>query len=323
MERRNFVKKAAMAGCIPMIPQEIMALGLDRSYAEKLISEVGIQLFSIPFLLENNFEATLEMLSEMGYKKLELYGPYHFSAESAKEGWKAIAPQLGFSGSGYFGREASDLAALLKQNQLAVPSVHTDLDTLENKMPSLAQAASVLGFEYVVLPALPEERRNSMEAYKKTADLFNKIGRNAVEHGLKFAYHNHGYGLSETEGIIPLQYLIENTDPKWLFLEMDLFWTTAGRADPLEYLGKYPDRYKLMHVKDMKEKKHFSGDGGDASQWMELFPLICSAGEGVIDLDKIIPKAMEVGVEHFIVEQDLVREPEIALDKSIDYLNKL
>ena len=323
MERRNFVKTAAMAGCISLIPKEILALGSTDITMNKLLSELGIQLFSIPYLLENDLESTLEMLSELGFKKLELYGPYSFSATSAKERWKALAPQLGFSGSGYFGRDAKEFAALLKQNTFSVPSMHTDLDTLENNMPGLAEASRLLGSEYVILPALPEDKRNSLEAYKRTADLFNKIGKDAVDHGIKFAYHNHGYGLSETEGQIPLQYLIENTDPNWLYLEMDLFWTTAGRADPLEYLNKYPGRYKLMHVKDMREKKYFSGDGGDPSQWMELFPMMCSAGDGIIDLEKIIPRAKEVGVEHFIVEQDLVKEPETALSRSIGFLNSL
>ena len=323
MKRRKFVKTSAMAGCISLLPKEILALGTKDLEMNKLISEIGIQLFSIPHLLENNLEAAIEMLSELGFKKLELYGPYPFSATSAKERWKALAPQLGFSGSGYFGRDATEFAGLLRQNNMSVPSVHTDLDTLENNMSDLAEASELLGFEYVILPALPEDKRNSMEAYKRTAELFNKIGKSAVDHGIKFAYHNHGYGLSETEGQIPLQYLIENTDPNWLYLEMDLFWTTAGRADPLEYLNKYPGRYKLMHVKDMKEKKYFSGDGGDPSQWMALFPMMCSAGDGVIEIDKIIPKAMEVGVEHFIVEQDLVKEPKTALGKSIGYLNSL
>ena len=323
MLRREFIKKSTMAGSISLLPLEILANSLKTSKNNIFLDQIGLQLFSIPFLLENDFEKTLAMLSEMGYSKLELYGPYTFSAASAKENWKNLAPRLGFSGSGFFGREAAELARLLHSNNLSVPAIHTDLDTLENEMGGLASAAETLGFEYVVLPALPEEKRSSMEDYKATADLFNRIGKSAVDHGIKFAYHNHGYGLVEMEGQIPLQYLIENTDPEWLFLEMDIFWTTAGRADPLEYLKKYPGRYRLMHVKDMKEKKHFSGDGGNPSQWMELFPLMCPAGDGIIELEKIIPVAIESGVEHFIVEQDLVKEPQQALSQSIGYLKSI
>ena len=323
MKRREFVKTSAVIGGSALIPLNMLAINGSILAEDSLISDVGVQLFSIPLMLENDYEGALRMLSELGYTKLELFGPYPFSATSAKEGWKAITPQLGFSGSGFFGQDPKDLLRLVKDYHMTVPAIHTDLDTLDNNMAELAAASEILGFEYVILPALPPENRSSMEEYKRTADLFNKIGREAMEHGLKFAYHNHGYGLAESQGQIPLQYLIENTDPKWLYLEMDLFWTTAGRAEPMEYLSKYPDRYKLMHVKDMKEKRFFSGDGGDPAQWMELFPMMCSAGDGVIELGKIIPKAKEIGVEHFIVEQDLVQNPESALSASIAYLKSL
>jgi len=78
-----------------------------------------------------------------------------------------------------------------------------------------------------------------------------------------------------------------------------------------------------MHVKDMSKKVQFSGDGGDSRQWIELFPYMTTAGNGVIDLKTILPKAKENGVKHFIVEQDMVAEPEIALKKSVDYLLSL
>ena len=104
---------------------------------------------------------------------------------------------------------------------------------------------------------------------------------------------------------------------------MDLFWTTAGGADPVTLLEKYKNRYPLMHVKDMKKKVHFSGDGGDPKQWIELFTEMTTAGNGVLDLKTIVSKAKENGVKHFIVEQDMVSEPEKALKASYNYLAAL
>jgi len=78
-----------------------------------------------------------------------------------------------------------------------------------------------------------------------------------------------------------------------------------------------------MHVKDMSKKVQFSGDGGSPQQWIELFPYMTTAGSGVIDLKTILPKAKENGVQHFIVEQDMVAQPEVNLKKSIDYLASL
>jgi sugar phosphate isomerase/epimerase len=254
---------------------------------------------------------------------LELYGPYPFSADSGKERWQAVTPMLGFSGSGYFGFSQKEVKRLLKENRLSTPSIHTDWDTLETKMNQLGEAADILGHKYLCLPAIPDERRKSLDDYKKMADAFNSVGEQAKKAGLKFGYHNHGYGLHEMEGQIPLNVILDRTDPDLVFFEMDIFWTTAGGADPVAYLEAYPGRYHLMHIKDMKELKHFSGDGGDASQWIELFPFMCSAGDGVLEIKRIIENGKKFGVKHFFVEQDMVAEPEIALKKSFDYLESI
>ncbi|MAU26988.1 MAG: xylose isomerase [Muricauda sp.] len=289
----------------------------------KLLEAIGIQLFSLPFLLEKDFRQAIAMLSRMGYKEIEMYGPYPFSSEAAHQRWNAVTPHLGFSGSGYFGLSEKEVKAILDEHGITVPAMHTDLVTLENHAVELGKAAKSIGFKYIGLPAIPDERRKTLDDYKKMADTFNAIGEQAQQEGLMFYYHNHGYGLNEIEGQIPFEVLIDNTDPDLVFLEMDLFWTLAGKANPIDYLKKYSGRYHLMHVKDMKEQISFSGDGGNSSQWIELFPNMTTVGNGVVDFNTIIPIAKENGVKHFFVEQDMVQNPEIALKKSFDYLSSL
>ena len=256
----------------------------------------------------------------MGYREIEMYGPFPFSAQKAIDGWAAVTPSLGFSGSGYFGLTAAEVKKIMDENKITVPAVHTDFETLRSRLSQLAEAAHAIGFKYVVLPALPAENRKTLDDYKKTIDVFNKIGEEAVKLGLRFGYHNHGYGLQELDGKIPVQMIIENTDPKYVFLEMDLFWTVAGGVDLSAWRQKYPGRYKMMHVKNMKQKVKFSGDGGDSKQWIELFPQMSTADTGALDLKSILGTAKKSGVEHFFVEQDMVQQPEVALKKSIDYL---
>ena len=305
-----------------LMPKNIFGQS-SLSENEKLLEKIGVQLFSVPSSLEKDFRGTIAILAQMGFTEIEMFGPYPYSADSGKERWKAVTPMLGFSGSGYFGHSEEEVKSIFGEHGMTAPAMHTDLDTLENKMESLGKAAETLGFEYVILPAIPDERRKTLDDYKAMADTFNTIGENAKKVGVKFSYHNHGYGLSEIDGQIPLHLILDNTDPELVFLEMDLFWTIAGKADPIAYLEKYPGRYRSMHVKDMKEIKHFSGDGGDASQWIPLFPNMTSAGEGVVDLKSILPVAKKNGVKHFFAEQDMVQDPQTALKKSIDYLSKL
>lgn len=317
LNRRHFIQHSATLSVATML------LSSELFAKNKLIDKIGIQFFSLPKLLEKDFAGTLALLSKMGYKEVELYGPYPFSTEAAKKRWDTVTPSLGFKGSGYFGHTANEVKDMLRQNGLTAPSIHTDLDTLQTRMDKLGEAAQLLGYEYVILPAIPDEIRKTLDDYKKIADAFNKIGEDAKKAGVKFAYHNHGYGLKEMNGQIPLNLILDGTDPSLVVFEMDIYWTTAGGADPVTLLEKYKNRYHLMHVKDMSKKVQFSGDGGDSKQWIELFPYMTTAGNGVIDLKTILPKAKEYGVKHFIVEQDMVAQPEVALKKSFDFLDSL
>ncbi len=317
MLRRQFISTSAKASASALL------LTSDIFKSGPLLDKIGIQFFSLPKMLDENLTGALSMLSKIGYKEAELYGPYSFSSPSAIERWNAVTPSLGFKGSGYFGHTAKEMKNLLNDNGFTIPSIHTDLDTLQTRMDKLGEAAQILGNTYVVLPAIPAENRKTLDDFKKMADAFNKIGESAKAQGVKFAYHNHGYGLKEVNGQIPLELIFSNTDPSLVFFEMDLYWTTAGGGDPLTLLDKYKGRYPLMHIKDMVKKVRFSGDGGDPKQWIELFPYMTTAGNGVLDLKSIITRAKENGTKHFIVEQDMVKDPEIALKKSFDYLASL
>lgn len=317
--RRTFIKSAAtLSAAGALLPASAWESLFDGAKRPK----IGIQLFSLPKMLDKDFVGAIKMLAGMGYKELELFGPYPFSAASVQASWKSIGAMLGFSGSGYFGRTQQEVKSILKDHGMTTPSAHTDLETLLKYMDKLGEAAQILGHKYVVLPAIPEDRRKTLDDYKRVADDFNTIGENAKKVGLKFAYHNHGYGLQPVNGQSPFQLILERTDPKLVYLEMDIFWSTAGGIDPVEYLKKYPNRYRALHLKDMREKKRFSGDGSNMQQWMELFPYMASAGDGVLDLKSIVHTAQSTGVKHYFVEQDLVANPEVALQRSIDFLKK-
>ena len=316
MDRRQFVLSSAAATTAGL-------LRIDLKRRDASMKTIGVQLFSVPRLLERDFRAGIAMLSTMGYREVELYGPFPFSDPEAISRWNAVTPQLGFSGSGYFGLSASQVRAILDENQIKAPSVHTDLATLQKGMDRLGDAAHTIGFTYVGLPAIPDDLRTNLDAYKRMADEFNRIGESAKRNGLRFAYHNHGYGLKEMGGKIPLHVLLDGTDPNLVFFEMDIYWTVAGGANPVELLKAHPGRYHLMHVKDMKEKRQFSGDGGDSRQWIELFPYMTTAGDGVMDLRSIIAAGQASGVKHFFVEQDMVANPDVALKRSIDYLKRM
>jgi sugar phosphate isomerase/epimerase len=175
-----------------------------------------------------------------------------------------------------------------------------------------------------VLPSIPETERLDIKAYHLMASRFNEIGRIAKEEGIRFAYHNHGYGLiPEDNGIVPLDIIFEETDSDKVFFEMDLFWTVAGKADPIDLLKKHKGRYKMLHIKDMKSITYFKGKGSTSSEWMELFPQLVPAGSGEIPLKDIMDVAYHSGVLHYFVEHDLAPNPYENIQSAYDFLKAL
>jgi len=317
--RRTFLRQAAA-----ITGSSWLTFGSCQSKTYSTVTDgitLGVNLFSIPRLLEKDFESAMQMLARIGYRKIEFFGPYDFSPEEEKASWASITPSLGFSGSGFFGKDLKDVKKILDDNGLSSPSLHSALPTLQKNMQALADAANTLGASYVTLPSA--ETQTSLDGYRKQAEQFEAIGESARRNGVLFAYHNHGNGLKPMDGTVPFELIMDNTGPENVFFQMDIFWMTAGGVDLVQYLHKYKDRFRLMHIKDMSKKVSFSGDGGDPQQWIELFPFLANAGSGVLDLKTIITAARSSGVEHFIVERDLAPDPEKDLAESHDFLQSL
>lgn len=315
--RRDFLKSAALT-------MAAAAAAVETGAAQAMrIDRIGVELFTIPTMLEEDFAGAMTTLASIGYKEIETFGPYSWSAQVAKDRWEVTAQSLNFKGSGYFGLTARDVRRILDDHGLTSPSMHTDLESLRTRLEPMAEAARVLGQRYAVLPSIPASERGNLDGYRRIADEFNEIGVRAAALGMRFKYHNHGYGLKPVDGIIPLELIADRTDPTVVDLQMDIYWTTAGGADPVEYFNRFEGRYKSVHIKDMSRPVRFSGDGGDPSQWVELFPYIADAGSGVLDLAAILSAAKRSGVRHFFVERDQTPTPDETLRKSYEYLASL
>ena len=314
MTRKDFLNYSALAAASLITPSFMTN---SKHYT------LGLGLFSVPRGLNDDLKGTLDMLASIGFQELEVFGPYAFTNEKTKQEWAVTSQMLGFNTSGFYGHTPEDFSLMVKDRGMRIPSMHTDIETLQHNMSELAQAARTIGATYVVLPALPEAYRTNIDAYKRSADLFNEIGRNAREEGIRFGYHNHGYGLKPWGEVRPIDIILDQTDPDLVFFEMDLFWTTAGGIDPVKLLDKHPNRYKLLHIKDMKPITEFEGDGSNPQEWYGLFPNMTSCGQGDIDLEGIIKTSKKNGVEHYFVEHDMVQQPEVALKESFNYLKNI
>ncbi|MEL7270076.1 MAG: sugar phosphate isomerase/epimerase [Bacteroidota bacterium] len=319
MKRRTAIKNSLLGtGALLAASPFEKVLGQSPAEFESKIN-IGVQLFTIPKMAEADLKGTLQTLSELGYTEIEFFGPYGFSSEKAIADWENIKPMLGLEKNAFYGYSVKETVALLKTFKLSTPSLHTDLDTLRNNLDKMLDAVAPLEAKYLVLPAI-QEQRNSLEDYKKYAEEFNAIGEKMSKYGMKFVYHNHGYEHKAFDGEIPMDFLLQNTNEAYVQFELDVFWMQAAGANPIDYLKAYPDRFKLLHLKDAKEPFRFAGDGTTPEEWVQGFPFMSDPGDGVYDIKGIVEQGIKSGVEHFFLERDLTPEPEKTLKNSYEYL---
>src|SRR5690349_20881641 len=139
LNRRTFLKQSTAAVTAALaLPSCNPAAGVTEK-------NVGFQVWSIAKNMEKDLMGSLKLLAQIGYKEIELFGPYSFSTDKDKATWTAITPMVGFSQSGYFGRTTKEFNQLLKDHGLRTPAMHIGLDTLRNKMGEIADAAQELG----------------------------------------------------------------------------------------------------------------------------------------------------------------------------------
>ena len=276
MERREFLSTTGALALGVMLPPACrMARGAK-------IDKIGIQLYTVRDQMKADFEGTLARIAQIGYKEVEF--------------------------AGYYDRTPADVRAILERNGLSAPSTHMMSDNAEGWKKAIDLAKSV-GHNYLVAPWIPEEKRKTLDSWKKIADEFNRVGQMAKDAGIQFAYHNHDFEFQpRIEGRIPFDVLLENTDAKLVQLEIDLYWITKGGEDPLAYFQRWPGRVPLVHVKDSM--------GGPEHKMVDV-------GQGKIEWKRIFAKREQAGIRHFFVEHDQPPQPFDDIATSYSYLKNL
>ena len=170
MRRRTFLQNTALAGSLSILKHQLDPYLI---YPGKKLDRIGIQLYSLIGLLNEDFKGTIAKLADLGYKELEFAGPYEFSADSVKEG-SILKRMFGFDKSGYYQYSPTDLRKLLDDHGLTAPSIHVAIDTLREKFDEVVEAAHVVGHEYLTIPML---RYATLDEWKSVAHEMSSLGR--------------------------------------------------------------------------------------------------------------------------------------------------
>jgi len=208
--------------------------------------------------------------------------------------------------AGYFDHPPSETRALLDAAGLRAPSTHVGVAGLRDDPGPVFEGATTIGHEWVVVASVPEEMRSTLDEWHRTAELFNRIGEAARRAGLRFGYHNHDVEIRPMQGRMPLDVLMESTDPGLVDLELDLFWIIEGGGDPIAFMERWPGRVKLVHVKDR------SADGR-----------MVDVGAGRVDFPGIFARPEAATIRHYFVEHDQPGDPWASVTASFRHLSSM
>ncbi len=283
--RREFLKVAAMLTSGAALTSMIgCKSGSKLSGANK---PFGLQLYTLRNEMSKDPMGTLKQVASFGYKQIESF-----------EGAKGIFWGMGNTG---FKNYMDELG-------MTIVSSHCDINKDFEKK---ADEAAAIGMKYLICPFYGAQK--SIDEYKKGAEVFNARGEVCKKAGIRFAYHNHEYTFKPMDNQMPQDIFMQNTDKDLVDYEMDVYWVVTANQDPIAWINKYPNRWKLFHIKDRKKDA--------ASDTRAAFATL---GSGKIDFNEITRLAEKKGNPYFIVEQDQTDEtPLIVAQKNADYMKNM
>jgi sugar phosphate isomerase/epimerase len=262
--------------------------GAGRLAAEPLRLPIGLQLYSVRELLPKDFDGTLGKVRAAGYTEVEA--------------------------AGYYDRTAAQFRAAMDKAGLRCVSTHHALGLLRQQLDELIEYGHALGLEAIVCPS-PVRRDPAargaldLDDWRWVAGELNRIGEKVKAAGMTFGYHNHDAEFGSEDGVVFYDELLKLTDPKLVVFEMDCGWVVAAGRDPVEYLRRSPDRFPLLHVKDMLQ-----GANGEYHSTV--------MGRGVVDYPAILRAAK--GLKRYYIEQeDFDIDPIEAIRLEAEYMRKL
>ncbi len=278
--RRNFLATLGVAA-LGIANRDALA-ATEILAPHRKIKRVGLQLYTVRDLMKADLPGTLAKVAAIGYKEVEF--------------------------AGYFGRTPAQIRDLLRRDGLTSPSTHLPFESLDTTWQKQLDDAKAVGHHWATIAYIAEEKRKTLDDWKRHAATFNRAAGQAKSAGLRFAYHNHDFEFKAIDGTRPFDILLKETDPSLVDFEMDLFWVVYGGGNPLDLFNQYPKRFPLVHVKD---------SSGPPDRKM------VDVGQGTIDFRSIFAQGDKAGIKHYFVEHDQPADPIATIRNSYKYLHAL
>lgn len=245
----------------------------QTAFQKGLKEKIGMVSYTFRNSFSKNMAATLDSIKALGITNIEF--------------------------SNLFGKTAPEIRKLLDERGMICTSFGTGYSDIVNNLKVVAENAKDLGATFVRVAWIPHENVPfTIEHAKKAVEDFNTAGKILKEYGISFCYHNHGYEFQSYQNGTYFDYIMANTNPDDVSFEMDILWVAHPGKNPAELLMKYPGRFKLMHVKDLRK-----GVAGDFSGGTPVVNDV-ALGSGQIDIAAVMKAAQQSAIRYYYIEDE-------------------
>jgi sugar phosphate isomerase/epimerase len=289
--KRNFPQLIAWIGACGLLMTTASLVAADAGIGPSFKGPIGLQLYSLREQFGKDVPRTLDEVKSFGIKYAELAGTYGVAPEKFKE----------------------DLTA----RGIKPISAHFGYERYRDDAEGVAKEAKALGLEYVGCAWIPHTGDFDEKTCREAIAVFNKAGEAMAKHGLRFFYHVHGFEFQPHGQGTLLDLLFQETSPKYVNYEMDIFWIVFPGQDPVKLLEKYPSRWRLMHLKDMRKGTPTGALTGGTDVKNDA-----AIGQGIMDIPAILRAAKKVGVKWYFIEDESPWS-EKQIPESLHYLEQV
>ncbi|MBO0931454.1 sugar phosphate isomerase/epimerase family protein [Fibrella aquatilis] len=218
--------------------------------------------------------------------------------------------------SNLFGKTAAEFRTWLNERGIQCSSYGVSYDDIQKKPAEVLQNAKTLGVQFVRVAWIPHEGAFDTTMVRKAAAVFNTFGQLARQQGITFCYHNHGYEFAPYGQGTIYDELMRLTNPDYVSFEMDIAWTFLPGQNPATLLAKYPKRFRLMHLKDIRKGVPGNDQGKLANENSVIL------GTGQLDWPTILKAVNQSSITHLYIEDESQAATE-QVPQSIAYLKGL
>jgi len=285
VSRRDFFRKAA---------GDAAAAGLLAAAAQQLSANpLGLPIGSQTYphrkrIQDGDFAGLCKDMKALGVDSLELCSPGYAEFASLSDG--------------------KQTRKILSDHGLQCPSSHFDMRELRTRQQEMIAWAKDIGMTQMGTASLGGQVTNgmvTMDAVKRAADEYNKIGEEAAKAGLQQFLHDEGFEMSKVDGRLTYEVLLELLDPKLVKMQFQMSAMPVV-GDPVTYFHKYPGRFISMHLQgvDLHTPQPAARPTGQVGRrGGHRRPMEIPVGKDSVDWAKVFRAARKGGLKNYFVEQ--------------------